>query len=969
MSQECKFCDKKGMLILPLRYAVIVGDTIPANLPTLPPSLGDRVSEIALNQAKYVPRLLRKGFVYVLIRRAGIMYWEGYVVTNDAFLYKFPISAPPQTPIDFSCNHNTCGIDASMISIDKPEHVEKIYMIFTPSAMTSERLEKYRANPDERVAKGQMQAFQPSAWCKGQSGQMHTLLPDQLGKHVPEYMLSYQAGGAARSELGKTMKDQLYPAVDDAFLGLQSMSKDGLPAGRLGATEQKMRTSKAAAFVLFDGIGITQELNNFRNAALEPVDRFLSQVDRYTVGNQRKLEVMLAIDDVKSAIVDMGVAVERKHIEQLESRSMPNLAKSQAATLRQLNRIPEAEAIEESIRRSDERREKAREHLLSKEHALEKWTEKYESQISVSEIKNFRAALAAVSVGAAKKADLRVSDHANWVVSSHLVEAFENYDPEDHASGFCFALEHYLCTFGMFGNKKNISLLKRWMDVQRVERDNLYMRSNFFNLKSLLAEADKALNGVRDEVKSVPDMSHVQSAPWNKLAKGLIDGFKKTDSAWDEWLRDKVVKGIHEGKIAIKIGQPSHNLSNFHRSAEGLMFARIAEWTQAASTTSGKLDKGIAGIVGMLLYTRLGELAEKIGFDEYMLKIQPEKIAELKAKRQKSAEYQARADEQKRAATPNIDKVTRNAQIEAASRAKLDADKVEGSIEELIRDEQKKVKEKVKLTLDEMDKGKRPTTNNFRQARLGVLLMSIESFSLATKLVHFDDSSRVKAEITASVLSLSSMTFDLVYAVAKSIREISPYEKIAGINKAADVIRGGLKMTSGCLSASAGAISVYLDFTSGYSEYKKESSDWVLTGIYFGRAALGVGSSGLGLVAAFSYGAPLLWRMAGTQLMSESLFALRMINFFASSAAIAESLALTRTLMLIRLARFNLIGIAITAAEISYRVFIKDDELENWLQACTFRLNKDGGWFSEKPFPGVEVELSKLGSAVKAVSV
>jgi opacity protein-like surface antigen len=208
----------------------------------------------------------------------------------------------------------------------------------------------------------------------------------------------------------------------------------------------------------------------------------------------------------------------------------------------------------------------------------------------------------------------------------------------------------------------------------------------------------------------------------------------------------------------------------------------------------------------------------------------------------------------------------------------------------------------------------------------------------------------------------------LVYAVAKSIREISPYEKIAGINKAADVIRGGLKLTAGTLSASAGAITAWLDITSGSAELNKDKSDEVLVGIYFGRAAVGIASSALGLIAAFSYSAPLLWRLAGSQLMSKSVIALRLVTLFASSAVIAESLALTRTLMLIRLARFNMIGVAITLVEVGYRVFIKDDELENWLQACTFRLDKDG-WLSEKPFPNVEVELSKLRSAVKAVSL
>jgi hypothetical protein len=177
-----------------------------------------------------------------------------------------------------------------------------------------------------------------------------------------------------------------------------------------------------------------------------------------------------------------------------------------------------------------------------------------------------------------------------------------------------------------------------------------------------------------------------------------------------------------------------------------------------------------------------------------------------------------------------------------------------------------------------------------------------------------------------------------------------------------------LKLTAGTLSTSAGAITAWLDVTSGSAELKKQRTDDFLVGIYFSRAAIGVASSALGLIAAFSYSAPLLWRLAGSQLMSKSVIALRLITVFSSSAVIAESVALTRTLTLIRLARFNIIGVTITLVEVGYRVFIKDDELENWLQACTFRADKNG-WLSEKPFPNVDMELSELRTAVKAVAL
>jgi hypothetical protein len=974
--KNCKFCEKEGLFILPLRYSVVVADIAPAELQPLPALLGDKISDIQLKKAKYAPRMLRRGYIYILIRRNGLLYWESYVVTDEAFLYKFPIAEPPQTSPEFTCARDTCGIDASMISIEKPEFVEKIYLIFTPSAMTMKKLAEFKEDPEKKVADGQMQTFSPSAWCKGSVAQAHSLVAAQLKNYVPEFILAHQPKDVQLSSFGKIMLSQLFPAVSDAYTSTALEGQDGRINGRLGRMEQKSINQKSAAIALFDSIGITQELNNFRNSALVPVCNFLDSVDKGGISNQRKMEVMLAIDDVKNVIVEKGVAIQKKNFEIIEARNIPDRLEDYAAGLRRANRISEAQDVEKRIARNFEKRERRKEFLVSPEHALQKWKEKYETQISVSEIIKFRTALERVSSDSANHANQRAADHTAWIKSSQLVEAFDCYDQTDLASGFCFTMEHSICTFGMFGNKNNIDLLRKWMDIKKVDRKNLYMRSNYYNSKALIVEVDRAFGSIRDKIKSSTDVSDVSNSSWLKLAKGLIDGLKKTDSAWDEWLRDKEVREIHQGTKTITPGRTSHNLSNFHRSAEGMMFARIAEWSQALSTPSGKLDKAISGIVGMMLYTRLGELAEKIGFDEYMLKIKTEKIKAFTARKQESEQYQKRANEQKQKAKANINKAAHDAKIEASAKAKLEAESADNIIDELIRDEQNKVKAKVKITLDEMDreqgkidgKVKRPDTNNFRHARLGVVLMSIESLSLTLKIIQFEKSPRLVAEISASILALASMSFDILYAVTKSIREIEPFEAMKGINKAADVMRGGFKLAAGILGTSSGVISSCLDFNSASREYDKSKADGILVGIYISRGGMGLAGAGFGLVAAFSYTAPFLAKLAGSQLLSKSVFAMRLVNAMAASAVL-KSLVLSRTLMLIRLARFNLIGLALTVVEVGYRLWIKDDELENWLQSCTFRLDKSAGLFSEKSFPDTEAELLALKSALKEVGL
>jgi hypothetical protein len=964
--KDCKFCDKNGLFILPLRYAAVVGEGAANHVPALPGKLGDKVKHITLENASYAPRLLRAGFLYVLIKRSGLLYWEGYFADDDAFLSKFPVDSPPSAAVNFSCDRTTCGINASLIAIDKIEFVEKIYLLFTPTAMTRERLDAYAANAEASVKKGQMQVFLPKEWAAGSTEQPHSLKPEELGKYVPEAVLARQYQNAGKSPLGKILMQQLYMASCDAYEGIANLPL-ATPGGRIGKLEEKMVATKAAAFAVFDPIGITQELNDFRNAALQPLENFLEQVDKEKVSNRRKMDVMVGIDDVKDCVIKYGVEIRKKNLDDMDSRALPDINKNNAEMLRKLNRVKEAEIIEERIRKTSEARERRREQLLagSEQDAREKFEKKYESLISVSEIDLLRKALDKLSKEAEATSRKRTADHVKWVMSTELVEAFDSYDEENISSGFCFNFEYSRCVFGMFSGKENEPVLKNWMDVNSIERKNLYMRSNFYNHKSLYDAAEKAFKDAKDQVEAAGDISKVQAAPWLKACKGLIDSFKKIDSAWDEWLRDGEILKIHNNDPNAKKNKSIRNLSKYHRTIEGMAFAKISEWTQALSTKSGKLDKAISSVVGVLLYSKLADLTEKITFEELMAPLKQKNIDELREKSKKYAETLKTENKKNKLEQKIENKAERMARAEATRIAQADAAKVEGSIGKLIEDEQIKVKNKVKIALDELDVGKRPETNNFRHARIGVLLMSIESLSLATKLPHFFDAPRLQAEVAASIFSLSSMSFDLAYSVTKSIREISPYNKISGINKGADIIRGGFKMAAGILGALSGAIIFWLDVLSAHEESKKERTDRILVGIYAGRAFLGLGNIGLGLAAAFSYSAPLMSRLAGSLLARNSSLSLNMAKFLVGTAALAKKVADGRTLLLIRLARFNLIGLGITVVEVGYRVWIMDDDLENWFQACSFR--KRRGLFSEKPFDSVEKELMELQKAFKTV--
>jgi len=584
----------------------------------------------------------------------------------------------------------------------------------------------------------------------------------------------------------------------------------------------------------------------------------------------------------------------------------------------------------------------------AKVQAPQRWRTKYETRLDTAEITKFKDTLKAFSDSGLKLATQRADDHMKWAISNRLVRAFDTFDPHSPGAGFAFTLHHSICTLGMVGVQKSAELIDKWINVTEVQRSNLYMRAYLFNQKHLQEEANRSLAEVKKLTDQTSDISLVDSKLWLKAGKGLVDGFKKLDSAWDEWVRDKKVLKVHLEGLRPEHSTDIRNLSKFHRTAEGIVFKFFSEITQSAARTGvgGKLDKGIAGIASLLLQSRLGNLSEELAHDLLMLKISPEKLEEG---------YKGRSAER------NKEMQRRHVDRKAAAVAA----QTEDAIEVLVKDAQAKARTRVKLTLKELDEGKRGETNNYHQARIGAVLMAIESLALYNKYQHFDKSDRARADITASIMSLTSMGLDMLYSVAKSIREIEPFKKIEAIERSADIIRGGLKITAGALATAAGGVGVWLDWTSGNEETKKQNSDTVLLAVYYSRATIGAIGSYYGFIAAVSYCEPMLVRLGTTA----GRFSSPLTPYLAQGANIAEGLAARRTLLLIRVARFNLIGLGLTAVEIGYRLWFKDDELQDWCDASTFRKDKATGLFKATPYETTNRELEAIFKAAKDIGI
>jgi len=287
---DCKFCADADMMILPLRYAVVCSSH-DIKLKPLSGTLGGNVNKTVLSpassnhkQAAYSVRPLRPGYLYVLLDRGGVKSWQAYAVTQGAELYKFMEKMPPSEPPVFSCTTEGHRINASMIHIQNPCKVEKAWMLFTPNPLTPAKLDEIKKAPDSCAA---MQTFSPAGWLKGNNGQPHSLQAKQLPEQVAEMQVGcpYTLNAVYESlfppyenaDIFSEKKDirDCYPfcrrtknkemkkAVEKNLAHLEDL-KSRLERN----ADQKANRPADPAFVLHDAIGITQELNVWRNQGL-----------------------------------------------------------------------------------------------------------------------------------------------------------------------------------------------------------------------------------------------------------------------------------------------------------------------------------------------------------------------------------------------------------------------------------------------------------------------------------------------------------------------------------------------------------------------------------------------------------------------------------------------------------------------------------------------------------------------------
>lgn len=241
----CKTCERVGMPILPLRWAVVPKNNAVRALG----KLSNADTQLSL-------RTLRAGYLYVLLDRS---VWQAYQVSPEGFLRQFnPYQAPHGTPTPLAKQCVTQGHDirSSFIHVDSSAY-KQAQIAFANDPWPVSVLDAYKTGNDadgKKLDPSHLQRFTTYTLAKLKSEPLpaeHALALEHghaLEDMVAEYAHGYQDFGSVHefhSRAGRLEAMRMYLRQAEKLNGL---------------------TNGVAGLMLPDPIGLAQELNGLVRA-------------------------------------------------------------------------------------------------------------------------------------------------------------------------------------------------------------------------------------------------------------------------------------------------------------------------------------------------------------------------------------------------------------------------------------------------------------------------------------------------------------------------------------------------------------------------------------------------------------------------------------------------------------------------------------------------------------------------------
>ncbi|WP_110655146.1 T6SS effector BTH_I2691 family protein [Salinicola halimionae] len=290
-SGRCEFCERKGLPILPVRYAVCQRNDRNSQIPELEQPRIEEFTNIMLDKTlvdgeesarsipdevkaevtqstdsqvnKYILRQLRQGYLYFYDQdNPNGMYWYAYAITSDGKYYQFQILNPPSLDeITFPerCQNNESdALHASLVTLPDPDNSGMLYYAFTEHAWPNEHIEMIGGDAAWREAN--MQKIDIRSWVGGQGAQPFAYGTDDL-----ETVAEYSAGA-------RDLDTQFWSSGPNRKIYEPKQLKDAMGL-RLDHAASRYQ-GKGLILAVKDEIGIIDELNAQRHQPMQSMEAF-----------------------------------------------------------------------------------------------------------------------------------------------------------------------------------------------------------------------------------------------------------------------------------------------------------------------------------------------------------------------------------------------------------------------------------------------------------------------------------------------------------------------------------------------------------------------------------------------------------------------------------------------------------------------------------------------------------------------
>lgn len=569
----CVDC-KSEVAILPLRYAVVTSEdpeALAALAPDLPRNLGLGLPALQAKGVRYAVRAMRQGYLYAFIKRLGKWNCEsawratGTGVFSPFWPYSPDLQYAPEP-------RRLLGYGGWTILFKAPEDIQEARLLFTPDVLTERMLDKFR---DTDSLRSKLQAFDIKEIASSCS-----FAPDVLDMSSTNNGIA-ESIAAAHTALAPTLADQLY-SDPDYHHAPQLVASDLRPT---------VTRARGAAIVLRDPIGITQQLNAWRNEAVETLKDYLNRGGANNgISNERKILVAQAFGDVRNQFEERSAALEAQHYIEIERDKVfnPEMARGRNWIIDEAQQKRWEAAAQEHVRNYEATiRARVQAKLDSGEYRT-RFESKYvtppdpKAALQIYAMKQALAGFETQCRIAEQEAARRALPYEVWLQSEQLLDGLEVYDDADLASGWRFAGQTGLCVFGAEGCESSANFIQQWWQGGAQDRKNLALRSFGLNQDAILAEMDR----IRESAKSEPalaagDTIYQYTRTGLEMAKTLGQLFDKANSVYEAMDKSSNA-GLSGGVLAWYASLGRQTLRHASRGNEWFVHWATRSWLAAS---------------------------------------------------------------------------------------------------------------------------------------------------------------------------------------------------------------------------------------------------------------------------------------------------------------------------------------------------------------------------------------------------